>query len=107
MTQKEELELLQYTDVSKINTTVLFILGRVYFNVNSSDGASYSKKFEELTKMEWDNIPTFYWVDILIKRPEWTDKCDIWEFFSQRERAVILKYRKDVTNKFKEILNLK
>jgi hypothetical protein len=104
MTQKEELELLQYTDVSKITTTVLFIMGKVFFNVNSKDDNKppYSKKFEELTKSEWGIIPNFYWIDILIKRPEWTEKCDIWEFFTPREKAIILKYRKDLTYKFIE-----
>lgn len=99
MTQKEELELLQYSNVSNINIIVLFVLERVYFDVNEGK-TSYSKKFSELTKQEWDNIPTFFWVKLLILKPEWTEKCDIWEFFNAKEKQIILKYRKDLINKF-------
>jgi hypothetical protein len=101
LSQEDDITLLQYHNISKMDVIVTHLLKKVFYNVNNQDGKpSYSKTFDELKDYEWDDLPTYWWIRILLHNPDYTDKCNIWDKFSKLERNILLKYRSDLQNKF-------
>lgn len=93
ITIEEDLMLASYLKKEDFFVVIHHILKTACYDEGCKDIGS-------LTRNELDNLPNYWWVMILLHNPEYTELCENWKYFNNYEKGIILKYRKDLINKF-------
>jgi hypothetical protein len=94
ITLEEDLILSSFLRTVDKDVVILHILGKIYY-----DGQE-SKYLKNLTKDEFNDLPNYWIIMILVYNPEFTDQFESYDRFNKDEKNIILKYRPELKNKF-------